>query len=37
MESCGFYPGSGPGECASGTPKTFDEARAETAFSNVDR
>jgi hypothetical protein len=24
---CGFYPGSGPGECSSGTAETFDEAR----------
>jgi hypothetical protein len=25
---CGFYPGSEPGECSSGTAETFDEARA---------
>jgi hypothetical protein len=25
---CGFYPGSGPGECKNGTAATFDEARA---------
>jgi hypothetical protein len=25
---CGFYPGSRPGECSSGTADTFDEARA---------
>lgn len=25
---CGFYPGSRPGECTSGTAKTFDGARA---------
>jgi hypothetical protein len=24
---CGFYPGSNPGECTSGTAATFDEAR----------
>jgi len=27
--SCGFYPGSMPGEIQSGTSATFDEARAE--------
>jgi len=26
---CGFYPGSEPGECRSGTAGTFDEVRAE--------
>jgi hypothetical protein len=26
---CGFYPGSQPGECRSGTAATLDEARAE--------
>jgi hypothetical protein len=26
---CGFYPGSRPGECSSGTADTFDEARAD--------
>jgi hypothetical protein len=26
---CGFYPGSNPGECTSGTSETFDQARAE--------
>jgi hypothetical protein len=26
---CGFYPGSHPGECRSGTAKTFDQARVE--------
>jgi hypothetical protein len=26
---CGFYPGSRPGECQSGTVATFDEARAD--------
>jgi hypothetical protein len=25
---CGFYPGSHPGECTSGTAATFDQARA---------
>lgn len=25
---CGFYPGSGPGECTSGTATTFETARA---------
>jgi hypothetical protein len=25
---CGFYPGSRPGECKSGTSDTFDEARS---------
>jgi hypothetical protein len=25
---CGFYPGSEPGECTSGTAATFDQARA---------
>ena len=25
----GFYPGSSPGECTSGTAETFDQARAE--------
>jgi hypothetical protein len=25
---CGFYPGSEPGECKSGTAASFDEARA---------
>ena len=25
---CGFYPGSRPGECSSGTAATFDQARA---------
>jgi len=27
--SCGFYPGSQPGECTDGTAATFDQARAE--------
>jgi hypothetical protein len=27
--SCGFYPGSRPGEIQSGTSETFDQARAE--------
>jgi hypothetical protein len=27
--NCGFYPGSHPGECASGTAASFDEARAD--------
>jgi hypothetical protein len=26
---CGFYPGSRPGECTSGTAETFGEARAD--------
>jgi hypothetical protein len=26
---CGFYPGSEPGECSSGTAETFDKARAD--------
>jgi hypothetical protein len=26
---CGFYPGSEPGECASGTAATFEQARAD--------
>jgi hypothetical protein len=26
---CGFYPGSDPGECTSGTAATFDQARAD--------
>jgi hypothetical protein len=26
---CGFYPGSRPGECTSGTAESFDEARAD--------
>jgi hypothetical protein len=26
---CGFYPGSRPGECTSGTAPTFDKARAD--------
>jgi hypothetical protein len=26
---CGFYPGSHPGKCTSGTAATFDEARAD--------
>jgi hypothetical protein len=26
---CGFYPGSLPGECTSGTAASFDEARAD--------
>jgi hypothetical protein len=26
---CGFYPGSRPGECRSGTAATFDDARAD--------
>jgi hypothetical protein len=26
--SCGFYPGSHPGECSSGAAPTFDQARA---------
>jgi hypothetical protein len=26
---CGFYPGSCPGECTSGTAETFDPARAD--------
>jgi hypothetical protein len=32
--SCGFYPGSHPGECTGGTAETFDEARSafETAW-----
>ncbi|WP_141688495.1 hypothetical protein [Bradyrhizobium paxllaeri] len=25
--SCGFYPGSSPGECTAGTAATFDQAR----------
>jgi hypothetical protein len=29
--SCGFYPGSRPGEIQSGTAATFDDARAEFA------
>ena len=29
--SCGFYPGSRPGEIQSGTSATFDDARAEFA------
>jgi hypothetical protein len=29
--SCGFYPGSCPGEIQSGTSETFDDARAEFA------
>jgi hypothetical protein len=28
---CGFYPGSEPGECTSGTATTFDQARADFA------
>jgi hypothetical protein len=27
--SCGFYPGSHPGECTNGTAATFDQARAD--------
>jgi hypothetical protein len=27
--NCGFYPGSHPGECTSGTAATFDQARAD--------
>jgi hypothetical protein len=27
--SCGFYPGSHPGECTNGTAATLDEARAD--------
>ena len=27
--ACVFYPGSHPGECTSGTAKTFDKARRE--------
>ncbi len=27
--SCGFYPGSNPGECTNGTAPTFENARAE--------
>ena len=27
--NCGFYPGSHPGECTSGTAASFDEARAD--------
>jgi hypothetical protein len=27
--SCGFYPGSNPGECTNGSAATFDEARAD--------
>jgi hypothetical protein len=27
--SCGFYPGSHPGECTNGTSPTFDQARAD--------
>jgi hypothetical protein len=27
--SCGFYPGSHPGECTNGASATFDQARAE--------
>ena len=27
--NCGFYPGSGPGECIHGTSVTFDAARAD--------
>jgi hypothetical protein len=32
--SCGFYPGSHPGECTNGSAATFDQARAdfETAW-----
>jgi hypothetical protein len=26
---CGFYPGSHPGECTTGTAATFDKARAD--------
>jgi hypothetical protein len=26
---CGFYPGSRPGECTSGTSETFDQARTD--------
>jgi hypothetical protein len=26
---CGFYPGSRPGECTSGTAEAFDQARAD--------
>jgi hypothetical protein len=26
---CGFYPGSEPGDCTSGTAATFDQARAD--------
>jgi hypothetical protein len=26
---CGFYPGSNPGECTSGTADTFEQARAD--------
>jgi hypothetical protein len=26
---CGFYPGSEPGECTSGTAPTFEQARAD--------
>jgi hypothetical protein len=27
--NCGFYPGSHPGECTSGTAATFAQARAD--------
>jgi len=27
--NCGFYPGSHPGECGTGTSATFDQARAD--------
>jgi hypothetical protein len=27
--SCGFYPGSHPGECTNGSAATFDQARAD--------
>jgi hypothetical protein len=27
--SCGFYPGSHPGDCTNGTAATFDQARAD--------
>jgi hypothetical protein len=27
--SCGFYPGSNPGECTNGASPTFDQARAD--------
>jgi hypothetical protein len=29
---CGFYPGSEPGDCTSGTATTFDQARFEAAW-----
>jgi hypothetical protein len=29
--SCGFYPGSHPGECTEGTSESFDQAKADFA------